>query len=217
MKLKRCTSLELQLLYFPHVDLRTFYKWSIKLSELENLHRSSAIFVLLHSYFPVALLKEHKGAFVCKEKKKGTGTTYCGGRSSPGFHPLPRQTLSSRRSPRFYSTAFWDPWSSREETRRCRRLQVWREVLWFLPWPSPPLSPLPGDCFRLLLEQRAGAPLRPPTSHWLCCLFSPPLLHRASHKLILLNLRGQLPWKPLSQGSKCPLSPEEKGLWNTST
>lgn len=142
---------------------------------------------------------------LCKEKK-WTGITYCGGRSSPGSHPLPRQTLSSGRSPRSYSTAVWDPWSSQEESRCCRRLQVWKEVLWFLPWPSPPFFPLPGDRFVSFLSRPEQEPhwgLPPPTN---CCLFPSPLLHRV--ELILLNLRGQFPWTTLFQGSKCPLSPE---------
>lgn len=40
-------------------------------------------------------------------------------------------------------------------------------------------------------EPHSGLP--PPTN---CCLFPPPLLHRASHKLILLNPRGQFAWTP---------------------
>lgn len=74
----------------------------------------------------LCIIKENieKLCVLCKAKKRSSGSTHCGGHSSHGFHPLPRQTLSSRRSPRFYSTAFWAPWSSREESRRCRRLQV---------------------------------------------------------------------------------------------
>lgn len=124
-------------------------------------------FFLASLSLPCCILKKthiKKLCVLCKAKKKGTGSTYCGGRSSPGFHPLPRQILSSRRSPRFYSTAFWDLWSSQEESRRCRRLQVWREVSWFLPWPSPPLSTIPGNCFVSFFSS-AGAPLWPPTSH----------------------------------------------------
>ncbi len=178
-------------------------QWAGKFTSFLHDFLASLLTSLLHIKKNIKKL-----CVLCKAKKKGTGSTYCGGRSSPGFHPLLRQILSLRRNPRFYSTAFWDPWSSREESRRCRRLQVWREVLWFLRWPSPPLSTLPATASSpswAVQEPHCGLP--PPTnrsllpsstelhSNWVfltpevSLLEHPPPVRRASALLNPENVR----------------------------
>lgn len=150
--------------------------------------------------FPVAFWKEHNGAL---RQRRGAGMAYCEGQSSPGFRPRPRRIWSAGRIRRFYSIAFWDPWSCREESRCCRRLQVWMEAWWSLPWPSPP-PPLSSACrwmLRLLAQSRRPQwGLSPPTDYLL-----PPLLHQTP-LLILLNLRDQFSSTPFNKSPPNPLA-----------
>lgn len=124
--------------------------------------------------------------------------THCEGHSSPGFHPLRRRTLSSGRSLRFYSTAFWDPWSSRGGSRCCRRPQVSWEAWWFLLWPSPRSTAASSP-------RRAGALLRPPTSLPANRLLPGPLLHSTNWYCLTSGVTCLE--ERLTRGNGCPPTP----------
>lgn len=200
----------LGLLCFPEVDLRTFwsflhvYKWRINFSKLKS-HCPSVIFfcfltLLLHI---TRNIKKH--CELCKAKRRGMEVLTMGVVFLADSIHSPVRPYSQEEAPVFTIQPFGILETPRREATtaavfRCRgkccdfsrgHLLLFSR---FLVTASSPSSAV----------QKPHRGLLPPTNR---CLFPPPLLHRASHKLNLLNPGGQVAWTTPSQGSKCPLSP----------